>query len=94
MQVPFVEEGEMKTYAIDDEGNRTDDTFTLKTERNGFHNGEMADAAAEWLNEVEKPRVAQARKRAATRANAQDAINELMEDFGPGRMRRIDERRG
>ena len=79
MQVPFVEEGEMKTYSIDDEGNRTDDTFTLKTERNGFHNGEMADAAAEWLNEVEKPRVAQARKRAATRANAQDAINELMD---------------
>ena len=79
MEVPFVEGGEMKTYAIDDEGNRTDDTFTLKTERNGFHNGEMADAAAEWLNEVEKPRVAQARKRAATRANAQDAINELLE---------------
>ena len=79
MEVPFVEEGEMKTYAIDDEGNRTDATFPLKTERNGFHNGEMADAAAEWLNEVEKPRVAQARKRAATRANAQDAINELMD---------------
>ncbi len=79
MEVPFVEEGDMHTYAIDDEGNRTDDTFTLKTERNGFHNGEMADAAAEWLNEVEKPRVAQAPKRAATRANAQDAINELMD---------------
>ena len=79
MEVPFVEEGDMHTYAIDDEDNRTDDTFTLKTERNGFHNGEMADAAAEWLNEVAKPRVAQARKRAATRANAQDAINELMD---------------
>ena len=35
--------------------------------------------AAEWLNEVEKPRVAQAPKRAATRANAEDAINELMD---------------
>lgn len=80
MEVPFVEEGDMHTYAIDDEGNRTDDTFTLKTERNGFHNGEMADAAAEWLNEVGKePEVAQARKRAATRANAEDAINELMD---------------
>lgn len=79
MQVPFVEEGEMKTYAIDDEGNRTDDTFTLKTERNGFHNGEMADAAAEWLNEVAKPRTSRAPKRAANRANAQDAINELMD---------------
>ena len=79
MQVPFVEENEMHTYAIDDEGNRTDDTFTLKTERNGFHNGEMADAAAEWINEVEKPQVAQAPKRIATRASAEDAINELME---------------
>lgn len=79
MEVPFVEGGDIHTYAIDDEGNRTDATFPLKTERNGFHNGEMADAAAEWLNEVEKPRVAQARKRAATRANAQDAINELMD---------------
>ena len=79
MEVPFVEEGDMHTYAIDDEDNRTDDTFTLKTERNGFHNGEMADAAAEWLNEGAKPRVARAPKRAANRANAQDAINELMD---------------
>ena len=79
MQVPFVEGGDIHTYAIDDEGNRTDDTFTLKTERNGFHNGEMADAAAEWINEVEEPQVAHAPKRAANRANAQDAINELMD---------------
>ena len=79
MEAPFVEEGDMHTYAIDDEGNRTDDTFTLKTERNGFHNGEMADAAAEWLNEVAKPRTSRAPKRAANRANAQDAINELMD---------------
>ena len=79
MQVTFVEEGDMHTYAIDDEGNRSDDTFTLKTERNGFHNGEMADAAAEWLNEVAKPQVAQARRHATTRANTQDAINEMMD---------------
>ena len=79
MEVPFVEEGDMHTYAIDDEDNRTDDTFTLKTERNGFHNGEMADAAAEWLNEVAKPRTSRASKRAANRANAQDAINEMMD---------------
>ena len=79
MQVPFVEETDVNAYSIDDEGNRTDETFTLKTTRNGFHNGEMADAAAEWLNEVEKPQIAQARSRAATRANAQDAINELMD---------------
>lgn len=79
MQVPFVEEGELHTYAIDDEGNRTDTDMTAKTMRNGFHNGEMADAAAEWINEAEKPRVAQAPKRAATRADAKEAINELMD---------------
>lgn len=79
MQEPFVEETDVHAYTIDDEGNRTDNDVNIKTTRNGFHNGQMADAAAEWLNEADKPRVAQAPRRAAHRASANDAINELMD---------------
>ena len=80
MQEAFTEETEVQTYAVDNEDNRTDERLTVKLARNGFRNGKMADAAAEWLNEVEEQRTAKAlAARAITRADANDAINELMD---------------
>jgi hypothetical protein len=81
MQEAFKEEQQVQTYAIDDDGNRTDNNYIVKIKRNGFRNGEMADAAAEWINNVEKEREEKVTNaaRAFTRADAKEAINELMD---------------
>ena len=79
MQQPLPDETTAYVHSADAEGNETaPESVTIKTERTPFINGQLADAAAEWLNLVEKEQAAAAR-RAVTRASGSGAINEMMD---------------
>jgi len=78
-QEPFDAQLKADTYSEDMEGNILETKeVTSSISRNGFHNGELADGVADWLNDVEKVRQEQRADAARTRA-ASDAVNELME---------------
>ena len=83
-QEPFEAEANIITQGQDGEGPLTAPVTEIVTiERNGYHSGLMADAAAQWLNDAER-RLAETydempdEVRAQTRASANDAINNLM----------------
>ena len=79
MQDALPDEATAYVHSADDEGNETaPEAVTTKIERTPFVNGQLADAAAEWLNSVEKEQAAAAR-RAVTRASGSSAINEMMD---------------
>ena len=79
MQDALPDEATAYVHSADDEGNETaPEAVTTKIERTPFVNGQLADAAAEWLNLVEKEQAAAAR-RAVTRASGSSAINEMMD---------------
>jgi hypothetical protein len=79
MQDALPDETTAYVHSADDEGNETaPEAVTTKIERTPFVNGQLADAAAEWLNSVEKEQAAAAR-RALTRASGSSAINEMMD---------------
>lgn len=79
---PFATEVKSRIYSEDDEGNQLESSeVTATVNRNGYENGLMADAAAEWMNEMENEHAekATAAARAITRADANATINELMD---------------
>ncbi len=79
MQDALPDEATAYVHSADDEGNETaPEAVTTKIERTPFINGQLADAAAGWLNLVEKEQAAAAR-RAVTRASGSSAINEMMD---------------
>ena len=76
-QQPFKTEVKSQIYSEDAEGNLLESSeVTATVERNNYENGCMADGAAEWINNLEKVSAA---TRAITRADANEAINELMD---------------
>ena len=80
MQQPYEAEATVYGSESDSEGNTTEDKAeTVKQERTAAVSGEMADAAAEWLNDVVKSQQQSAASRAASRASGAGAINELMD---------------
>ena len=80
MQQPYEAEATVYGSESDSEGNTTEDKAeTAKQERTAAVSGEMADAAAEWLNDVVKSQQQSEASRAASRASGGDAINELMD---------------
>lgn len=83
VQEPLLDEFTAYTHTEDGDGNQTpQETITTKTERTPYISGLLADAAAEWINNVEEnaeksPRYDATR---ATRGNdATTAINEMMD---------------
>lgn len=79
MQEPFEEETVAYVHHGDSEGNVTEpEAVVSTTKRTAAISGQMADAAAQWLNDTEAERTAAAR-RAPTRASGSSAINELMD---------------
>lgn len=79
MQDALPDETTAYVHSADAEGNETaPQAVTTQTERTPYISGLLADAAAEWLNSVEKPQVA-ASRRAVTRASGSSAINEMMD---------------
>ena len=81
-QEPFTTELKSLVYSTDEEGNQLESReVTATAERNGYENGLMADAVAEWINDTEKGREEQekAAARALTRTDASGAINEMMD---------------
>ena len=83
-QEPFEAEANIITQSQDGEGPVTAPVTEIVTiERNGYHSGLMADAAAQWLNDAER-RLAEtydempAEVRAQTRASANDVINNMI----------------
>lgn len=79
MQEPLPDEVTAYIHTADAGGNETaPETVTTRTERTPFVCGQMADAAAEWLNNVEDTQKASAR-RTMTRAGGSTAINEIMD---------------
>ena len=80
MQQPYEAEATVYGSESDSEGNTTEDKAeTVKQERTAAVSGEMADAAAEWLNDVVKSQQQSAASRAASRASGGDAINQIMD---------------
>ena len=80
MQQPYEAEATVYGSESDSEGNTTEDKAeTVKQERTAAVSGEMADAAAEWLNDVVKSQQQSEASRAARRADGAGAINELMD---------------
>lgn len=80
MQQPYEAEATVYGSESDSEGNTTEDKAeTVKQERTATVSGEMADAAAEWLNDVVKSQQQSAASRAASRASGGDAINQIMD---------------
>lgn len=80
MQQPYEAEATVYGSESDSEGNTTEDKAeTVKQERTAAVSGEMADAAAEWLNDVVKSQQQSEASNAAHRASGGDAINELMD---------------
>jgi hypothetical protein len=81
MQEKFEAETTVMASETDSEGNTTESEETVKQERTAAISGELADAAAEWLNTTEKynaPR--RARAFAMTRSGSGgDAINSIMD---------------
>ena len=79
MQDALPDETTAYVHSADAEGNETEpQAVTTQTERTPYISGLLADAAAEWLNSVEKPQAA-ASRRAVTRASGSSAINEMMD---------------
>ena len=76
MQETFKEETTVTGSETDSQGN-TESEETVKQERTPAISGEMADASAEWLNDVASPQ--NALRRAARRASASSAVNEIMD---------------
>lgn len=76
MQETFKEETTVTGSETDSQGN-TESEETVKQERTPAISGEMADASAEWLNDVASPQ--NAPRRAARRASASSAVNEIMD---------------
>ena len=80
MQQPYEAEATVYGSESDSEGNTTEDKAeTVKQERTAAVSGEMADAAAEWLNDVVKSQQQSEASRAASRASGGDAINQIMD---------------
>lgn len=82
MQEPLPDEATSYVHIIDAEGNESaPETVTTKTERTPYVSGGLADAAAEWLNTVEREsgRKSQAIRRNTTRAASSTVINEIMD---------------
>ena len=80
MQEPLPDETTVYTHSSDADGNETaPEAVTTKIERTPFVSGLLADAAAEWLNEVEKRQQQSATPHALTRASGSTAINEMMD---------------
>lgn len=80
MQQPLPDETTVYIHSSDAEGNETaPEAVTTKTQRTPFVSGLMADAAAEWLNEVEKQQQHATTRGALTRASGSNAINEMMD---------------
>lgn len=80
MQQPYEAEATVYGSESDSEGNTTEDKAeTVKQERTAAVSGEMADAAAEWLNDVVKSQQQSEASRAASRASASSAVNEIMD---------------
>ena len=81
MQEKFEAETTVMASETDSEGNATDAVEqTIKQERTAAVSGEMADAAAEWLNDVAKSDQPSAARRAMTRGGSGgDAINNIMD---------------
>ena len=80
MQQPYEAEATVYGSESDSEGNTTEDKAeTAKQERTAAVSGEMADAAAEWLNDVVKSQQQSEASRAASRASGGDAINQIMD---------------
>ena len=80
MQQPYEAEATVYGSESDSEGNTTEDKAeTAKQERTAAISGEMADAAAEWLNDVVKSQQQSEASRAASRASGGDAINQIMD---------------
>ena len=66
------------TFSEDSEGNVTDEQpVTATVNRTPYVSGKLADAAAQWLNEVVKPQD-QKPLRVPTRADGNTAINDIM----------------
>ena len=81
-QEPFTTEVTSQVYSTDEEGNLIESgEVTTTVERNGYENGCMADAAAEWINNTEQERAEKetAAAQAITRADAGSAINDLID---------------
>ena len=79
MQDALPDETTTYVHSADAEGNETaPQAVTTQTERTPYISGLLADAAAEWLNSVEKPQAAASRS-AVTRASGSSAINEMMD---------------
>ena len=80
MQQPYEAEATVYGSESDSEGNTTEDKAeTVKQERTAAVSGEMADAAAEWLNDVVKSQQQSEASRATSRASGGDAINQIMD---------------
>ena len=77
MQETFKEETTVTGSETVSQGNTTESEETVKQERTPAISGEMADASAEWLNDVASPQ--NALRRAARRASASSAVNEIMD---------------
>ena len=80
MQQPYEAEATVYGSETDSLGVATEDKAeTVKQERTAAVSGEMADAAAEWLNDVVKSQQQSEASRAASRASGGDAINQIMD---------------
>ena len=80
MQQKFEDETTVMASETDSEGNATESEQTVKLERTAAVSGELADAAAEWLNDVAKSDQPSAARRAMTRSGSGgDAINSIMD---------------
>ena len=80
MQQPYEAEATVYGSETDSLGVATEAVeFTAEQERTAAVSGEMADAAAEWLNDVVKSQQQSEASRAASRASGGDAINQIMD---------------
>ena len=77
MQQKFEDETTVMASETDSEGNATESEQTVKLERTAAVSGELADAAAEWLNDVAKSDQPSAARRAMTRSGS--GINDIMD---------------
>ena len=78
VQQPYEAEATVYGSETDSEGNTMQTTAeTVKQERTAAVSGEMADAAAEWLNDVVKAQQQSEANSAARRASGGDAINQI-----------------
>ena len=77
MQQKYEEETTVMASETDSEGNATESEQTVKLERTAAVSGELADAAAEWLNDVAKSDQPSAARRAMTRSGS--GINDIMD---------------